>query len=340
MATKPTLHEVAAAAGVSQASASRALTGRSASPDMVRKVRRAAKSIGYLPDATARALRLGGRRQVVFGVADIGNPNYVQMLRAIEEELDETANVSVTALGRRENQSLELLRMISMGAGDGLIITPIQVTRALRQAIRESVVPIVVIGRLEPGLEVDNVFVDSSEAVQMAVDHLVEAGRSHIGMIHGPENTNPGKVRRAGFHTAMARHELSRVAVREVTATDFTHAAGVEAATRLLSAVKAEGEQLDAIVCVNDLVAIGALHAADQFGLKVPEDVAVTGIDDTDLASLYKPSLTSVSLHSDERGRVAAQMLRDRFEDPSRPPRKEAVQPTLKIRSSTIGEAR
>ncbi|QYM64320.1 MULTISPECIES: LacI family DNA-binding transcriptional regulator [unclassified Microbacterium] len=87
MGTKPTLHEVAAAAGVSLASASRALTGRSASPEMVRKVRTAAKRIGYLPDATARSLRLGGRPQVVFAVDDIGNPNYVQMLRAIEEEL-------------------------------------------------------------------------------------------------------------------------------------------------------------------------------------------------------------------------------------------------------------
>lgn len=339
MGTKPTLHEVAAAAGVSLASASRALTGRSASPEMVRKVRTAAKRIGYLPDATARSLRLGGHRQVVFAVDDIGNPNYVQMLRAIEEELGETTRISVSSTGRRPDQTVELVRMLSMGAGDGLIISPLRVTPALRQALADTVVPVVVIGTLHSDLDIDSVFVDSSVAVGMVVDHLVELGRTRIGVINGPGNTNPGAARRAGFAAAVARHDLPRIEALQITAADFTVGAGVDAAERLLSATLDSGIPVDAILCANDLIAIGAISAARRRGLRVPDDVAVTGIDDTELAALYSPPLTSVSLQSDRRGRIAARMLSDRFADPSRPSRRETVEARLVIRASTRGDS-
>lgn len=338
MGTKPTLHEVAAAAGVSLASASRALTGRSASPEMVRKVRTAAKRIGYLPDATARSLRLGGHRQVVFAVDDIGNPNYVQMLRAIEEELGETTRISVSSTGRRPDQTVELVRMLSMGAGDGLIISPLRVTPALRQALADTVVPVVVIGTLHSDLGIDSVFVDSSVAVGMVVDHLVDIGRTRIAVINGPGNTNPGAARRAGFAAAVERHALPRAEAMQITAADFTVGAGVDAAEKLLAATLDAGIPVDAILCANDLIAIGAISAARRRGLRVPEDLAVTGIDDTDLAALYSPPLTSVSLQSERRGRIAARMLSERFADPSRPPRRETVEARLVIRASTTGE--
>lgn len=338
MGTKPTLHEVAATAGVSLASASRALTGRSASPAMVRKVRAAAKLIGYLPDATARSLRLGGHRQVVFAVDDIGNPNYVQMLRAIEEELGESARISVSATGRRPDQTVELVRMLSMGTGDGLIISPLRVTPALRQALADTVVPVVVIGTLHSDLGIDNVFVDSAVAVGMVVDHLIGIGRTRIGVINGPGNTNPGAARRAGFAAAVQRHALPRGQAMDATAVDFTVGAGVDAAERLLAATLDSGIQIDAIVCANDLIAIGAINAARRRGLRVPDDLAVTGIDDTELAALYSPPLTSVSLQSDRRGRIAARMLSERFADPTRPTRRETVEATLVVRASTIGE--
>ncbi|MDR6868118.1 LacI family transcriptional regulator [Microbacterium resistens] len=339
MGTKPTLHEVAAAAGVSLASASRALTGRSASPEMVRKVRAAAKRIGYLPDATARSLRLGGHRQVVFAVDDIGNPNYVQMLRAIEEELGDAIRLSVSATGRRPDQTVELIRSLSMGAGDGLIISPLRVTPALRQALAETVVPVVVIGTLHSDLGIDNVYVDSSVAVGMVVDHLVAIGRRNIGVINGPGNTNPGAARRAGFAAAVRRHDLHPSESLQITATDFTVSAGIEAATLLFTRAREDGEALDAVVCVNDLIAIGAINAAMRLGLRVPEEIAITGIDDTEMAALYNPPLTSVSLQSARRGRLAARMLRERFADPARPPQRESVEATLVVRGSTMAEA-
>lgn len=338
MGTKPTLHEVAAAAGVSLASASRALTGGSASVNMIRRVRSAAKEIGYLPDATARSLRMGGQRQVVFAVDDIGNPNYVQMLRAIETELGDNLRLSVTSTGRRSDQTVDLVRSLSMGAGDGLIISPIRVTPELRQALAETVVPVVVIGSLHADLGIDNVFVDSATAIGMVVDHLVQTGRRNIGVIHGPGNTNPGATRRRGFTYAIQRNGLEISPSLELTASDFTVAAGITAATELINRSDALGLNMDAIVAVNDLIAIGAMSAASKLGRRIPEDLAVTGIDDTELASIYNPGLTTVSLASAERGTLAARMLLRRFADPKLPPQREAVGVKLMVRGSTTVE--
>jgi LacI family transcriptional regulator len=115
-----------------------------------------------------------------------------------------------------------------------------------------------------------------------------------------------------------------------IMASDFTHDAGEKAANALLTHFEP-----DAIVCANDLLAIGALRALRSRGLRVPEDVAVVGVDDTELAELATPTLTSVSLGSEERGRIAATMLLDRLRDPDRPATRSTVQPRLVLRASS-----
>jgi LacI family transcriptional regulator len=334
---KPNLHHVAQLAGVSIASASRALTGQSASAETVKKVRAAAKKLGYVPDATARTLRLGGTRQVVFAVDDIGNPNYVAMLRAVERELGSRGiRLSVSATGRDPKQTLDLVRSLSVGVADGLIISPIRVTPELRRALEECVVPVVVIGSLDKEVAIDRVRVNSTHAVEMAVDHLVEVGRRHIAFINGPLDTNPGAARQLGFESAASSHGLSYSSGQMICADDFTAAAGLAAANKLLKNIRGAGEPIDAIVAANDLIGVGAISACVGAGLQVPADVAVTGIDDTEIAAVFNPPLTSVSLRAAKRGRQAAQLLLKRFEDPFRDPELLTVDPVLRIRASTV----
>lgn len=338
MKAKPTLHQVAQTAGVSLASASRALTGNSASPEMVRKVRGAAKSLGYLPNATARSLRLGGTLQVVFAVDDIGNPNYVEMLRSIEREFGVSGpRLSITATGRNPQQTIDLVRSLNVGVGDGLIISPIRVTPELRRALMETVVPVVVIGSLHREVEIDSIRVDSAVAVGMAVEHLVSIGRRNIVMINGPIDTNPGAARRRGFLDAATRLGLDPSPEVQVAAADFTVAAGSAAASDMLVRFRSSSRLVDAIVAANDLIGIGAISAALNEGLRVPDDIAITGIDDTEIASVYNPPLTSVSLQASERGRLAARLLLERFEDPTREHRTQTVAPRLAVRQSTVG---
>lgn len=331
---KATLHEVASTAGVSLASASRALTGGSASLEMVRKVRRAAKRVGYVPDATARSLRLGGTRQVVFAVDDIGNLNYVAMLRAIEREFgDAGIRLNITATGREEDQTVSLVRSMNMGIGDGLIISPLRVTPALRRALLDLVVPVVVIGSLHREVPLDLVRVDSAHAVELAVAHLIDIGRRRIGFVNGPLDTNPGASRRRGYLAALQNAGIDVDERLVEVADDFTIDAGRAAGTRLIRRRDELG--IDAIVAANDLLAVGVINASLADGIDVPGDVAVTGIDDTEYAASYNPSITSVSIGSSARGRLAAQLLLARFADPTRPPETATVTPSLVVRTST-----
>lgn len=334
MSHRATLHDVAAQAGVSVASASRALIGGSASLEMISKVRRAAKQLGYVPDATARSLRMGGTRQVVFAVDDIGNLNYVAMLRAIEHEFTGAGiRLNVTATGRSERQTLDLVRSMNSGAGDGLIISPLRVTPALRRALLETVVPVVVIGSLHRDVAIDVVSVDSALAVELAVAHLVATGRRRIAFLNGPLDTHPGASRRRGYLAGLAAAGMTPDESVVEVADDFTIEAGRRSTALLIE--RRPSNTFDAIVAANDLLAVGAISTCLASGVGVPDEVAVTGIDDTEFAASYNPSITSVSIGSAERGKRAARLLLERFAEPTLAPRTSAVHPSLIARAST-----
>jgi LacI family transcriptional regulator len=198
-------------------------------------------------------------------------------------------------------------------------------------------VPIVVIGRSLEKQGIDSVSTDSAEGLGQAVAHLVEIGRRRIGFVNGPLDTTPGAARQRGFDAATSGAAFAGDHAETERADDFTVAAGLAAAHRLLVR-DPEAGPFDAVVAANDLLAIGVIRAAGELGLSVPRDLAVTGMDDTEIGRVFQPSLTSVSLGSAERGRVAAQLVLDRVGDVVRPAQQVAVGPHLFVRESTAQE--
>ncbi|BCB87421.1 LacI family transcriptional regulator [Phytohabitans suffuscus] len=329
---RPTVHTVAARAGVSIASASRVLNGIGGSAETVRRVREAAAAVGYVPNAIARSLQAQRTGLIALAVEDIGNPVYVAMMRAIEAVVAGSGHqLLVHATGGNVAGETALLRRLAHRYVDGMIISPIRVTDAHVEALTASPVPVVVVGQLPEEVPVDNVRADSRTGIALAVDHLVAAGRTRIGFVNGPLDTVPGAARDAGFRAAMARHGLA-VDPATVEVGDFQYAAGRAAAERLL-----DRTEPDAIVCANDLIAVGALHALLVAGRRVPEDVALVGMDDTELAQMSFPQISSVSLGSAERGQLAAGLLLDRIADGTLAPRREHVAPSLAVRASSGG---
>lgn len=327
-----TLNQVAQRAGVSLASASRALNGESASQQTIDRVRAAALELSYIPDARAQSLKTGSTRQLTFAVADVGNQVYVQMMRAVEDAVRDLGyRVLIASTRSAVEAEIDLLRGLRRGYADGLIISPLRVTDDFLAELRQVPVPVVVIGGLPKGLPADNVRANSAAGVALAIDHLRETGRARIGFINGPRDTTPGSNRRRGFLAAMKKAELPVVEDRTAEATDFTFEAGASAAAALFTRTT----DLDAVVAANDLLAVGTLHAAHDAGLSVPDDLAIVGMDDSPLASQVHPTLTSVCLGSEERGRRAAELLLERLEDPDLEPRRVVVQPQLVIRDST-----
>ncbi|MET0933055.1 MAG: LacI family DNA-binding transcriptional regulator [Mycetocola sp.] len=331
-AKKSTLVLVAERAGVSIASVSRVLNGLPASDRVVESVRTAARELGYVPDATARSLKVGKTEQIALAVADVGNPVYVAMMHEVSRVIAKDGyRLVLSSTGGAVQDEIDLLEGLNRGFADGLILSPLRVTDELVARLRDSRLPIVIIGSLPDGVELDNVRADSVRGMGLAVKHLARQGRRNIAFLNGPVDTVPGAARLGGYLKAMAKRDLAVDPDAQVNASDFTFKAGLEAAETLLSRFTP-----DAIVCANDLLAVAAMKVLTRRGLSVPGDVALVGMDDTDIAELANPSLTSVNLGSVARARAAAKLLLRRLNEPGAPVKQVVIEPSLTIRESSV----
>ncbi|MGP4114743.1 LacI family DNA-binding transcriptional regulator [Streptomyces sp. 4N509B] len=340
---QPTVVSIAERAGVSVASVSRVLNGQAARRDTAERVRRAAAELGYVPNAVARSLKDGRTRQLTFAVPDIGNPAYVAMVRAIQTVTKAAGyRLLLHSTDAVAEDELAVVRSLRDRTSDGLIICPIRVTDAHIEALTNAARPVVVIGSPPEDVPVDSVRADSVAGAAIAVRHLYATGRRRVAFVNGPPDTVPGHNRERGYRAALAECGLP-YDERLVVHTDFGIDAGTVAAERLLGL--GPDERPDAIFCANDQLALGALRALHVGGLRIPDDIAVAGMDDSSLAQAAWPPLTSVDLRSSVRGRRAAELLLDRLErleqlgrDPGtdRPRhRTTTAPPRLVVRAST-----
>ncbi|MDQ2781264.1 LacI family DNA-binding transcriptional regulator [Lapillicoccus sp.] len=336
MTRRPTVVEVADRAGVSIASVSRVLNGKSARSDTEDRVRAAVADLGYLPDSRGRALKLGSTLQVAFAVDDVGNPVYTEMLQGVEEGMSGSgARLLVASTGHDLGDLVALVASLSRGYADALVISPLRRSPELVQALVDAPVPVVVVGDVGEGTPLDTVRTDSRQGVVIAHEHLRQTGRRRIAFVNGPTDTAPGRARRDGYEQACAAalSEGQSSAYGMVEASDFSVGAGEKAWAELQT--RGSGRRPDAVIAANDLLAFGVMRAALSAGLRIPGQLGVVGIDDTQFARVFSPSLTSVSLGARERGRIAARLLLERLEAPTTPPRVERVEPVLVVRESS-----
>lgn len=279
----------------------------------------------------SRAACAGRTFQVALGVADIGNPTYVAMMRSVEAALRPTNyRVLLHSTGNDTDGELAFVESLRSGTVDGLILQTLRGRDELLQALAGLPIPAVVIGNLPDDAAIDCVSTDSAQGIGLAVQHLIDAGRTRVALLNGPLDTAPGRARRQGFERAVQAGGRDIDPHLVVQRADFNHQDGYAAASVLL-----QQHIPDAIVCANDLIAMGALRALSERGLRIPEDVAVTGMDDTDLAAMCNPPLTTVSLGAERRANLAVELLQARIEDPARPPQRRTVEPSLVVRESS-----
>jgi LacI family transcriptional regulator, galactose operon repressor len=327
----PTLATVARIANVSVASASRVLNGIKTNPETSRRVMEAAAAVGYVPNAAARSLRSRRTGQIAFAMPDVANPVYTMMIRSIADVARAAGSrLILHSTDANAEDELAFLDTLKERYVDGLILVSLDFTEAHAEAIAAPAVPVAVIGTVAKDVRVDNVRVDSRRGAADAVRHLSAGGRSSIAFLNGPEGTTPGQARRRGYLDGLRACGLQRDDDLIETAADFTIEAGREAARNLLARVVP-----DALLCANDLIAIGALGALRAGRLEVPRDVALVGMDNTPLATVTSPSLTTVDLGSGERARFAAELLLARIEQPGRRVRVVDVEPRLVVRESS-----
>src|SRR5438093_1316313 len=232
-ARRPTVVTVAKRAGVSIASVSRVLNGLPASPRMARRVRAATAALDYVPDLRGRSLKAGRTMQLAFAVADIANPVYIEMMRAIDE-LTKAAGFRLVlhSTGSDPANEIDLIEGLGRRYADGLILSPLRITPDHLRALRAAQVPIVIIGSLPDDEPLDSVRADSRRGVGLAIEHLFAAGRRSIAFVNGDPRTVPGTARQEGYRAALAVAGLRYDERLEIDGGEFTYAAGVGAARR------------------------------------------------------------------------------------------------------------
>lgn len=331
----PTITTVARLANVSVASASRVLNGIRTSPATLARVTEAAESVGYVPNAAARTLRSRRTGQIAFAMPDVGNPVYTTMVGAIQDVARARGwRLMLHSTGADAEDELAMVRDLKHRFVDGLILASLYLTEAHADELRRAAAPVIVIGRPTRGTPVDTVRAYSRKGAAAAVRHLHAFGRRRIAFVNGPEHTAPGASRRRGYLDGLRSCGLGREDALIEVADDFMIEPGRRATERLL-----ERASPDAVLCANDLLAIGALSALRDAALAVPDDVALVGMDNSALSEVTWPALTSVDLGSAERAGIAAELLLQRIEEPTRAPRVVGVEPRLVVRASSGAKA-
>ncbi|HEX2903541.1 MAG TPA: LacI family DNA-binding transcriptional regulator [Jatrophihabitans sp.] len=302
------LVEVARAAGVHPATASRALNPQArdeVSASTVLRVQRAAEQLGYVPNTLARGLRTSRSFVAALVIPDITNSLFPPIVRGAEQVL---AGAGFTLVLTDTNNDVELERgqVASMRAHgvDGFIVATARWEDAIVADLAGSGLPTVLVNRRCDSASLPFVGADDQRGVRLCVEHL--AGLGHRAIVHlaGPADTSTGRERASAFRAAMRDHGLStRAAV--ISCTGYSESAGRLAAERLLKA----GKPFTAIVAANDLLALGATEVLAEQGLSCPADFSITGFNDLPFMRKLTPPLTTVRVPLTDMGAVAARTL-------------------------------
>lgn len=334
----PSSRDLAREAGVSQSTVSRYLNN---DPRVSKRARRAIETamntLGYTPNAAARTLITGRSRLIGLVVSNITNPFYPEVIEAVVATAAERG-YNVVLCNTQESPQLQMsyLDLLVAHQVDGAILTSMMldvdqdtVERLLKRT------PLVQVNRTAPDLQTDTVQLDNVRAGTLAAKHLLDLGHRRVGYVGGNQSTSTDVNRFEGFTRAL---DTAGVAVDAslVRHGQFTRDSGYTLTKEIL----AEPTAPTALVCGDDEVAMGAIDAVMDQGLRVPEDVAVVGFDDVPYASLRPIGLTTIRQPAAEMGRRAVELLIERIDAKTpREPIDILLRPKLVVRRTCGADA-
>lgn len=331
---RPTQADVARLANVSRATVSYVvnnLQDNQVSHETRQRVQQAIETLGYEPDAMAQSLRLGTTNTIGLLIPDMDNPHYWHIAKGVEKEAQaQDYDLLLISASLDPHRELHGVRALSRRRVDGLILILSFVDpqgKDIRQLLKQSK-PLVLMDTRMP--DVDSVMISDIDGTLEAMRHLFSLGHQRIGFVFGVAHEHLGSQRLAGYRQALDEAGLGMdedlIAYCGTTLQD-----GYDATRQLLS----RNPRPTALMVINDLLALGALRAVSDLGLRVPEDVSISSFDDISLALYANPRLTTVSINASAMGQSAAQMIFNRLRNPQMPSQYLHVKSRLIIRDST-----
>ncbi len=310
---RPTQADVARVAGVSQATVSYVISGRSGSAipeETRRRILKNASELGYVPNSAARSLRTRVTGTIASVIPDITNPFYPAFERGIQDGAERHGYVlTVYNTDGDAEKERRALRSLQAGRVDGVVGVFFHQTARDLQPLLDRAISVTLLDPTddEPGdLPLDRLHVDNVRAAEAATTYLIRRGHRHLAMIAG--RGGPREARLLGFRRALESYGLRPSG--DVIQDGDDHAGGGAAAMgRLLMLA----DRPTAVFAANDVMAIGAMLTLREAGLRVPADVAVMGFDDIPMATMVSPPLTTVAQYPERLGARAVELLVQRL---------------------------
>lgn len=303
----PTLDDVARAAGVSTATVSRCLNEKQkVSEKTLRHVMKAIDALGYTPNFNARAMAAKRTHTIGAIIPTMENAIFARGLQAFQETLHDSGyNLLVSSSAYQPELEAEQIRALVARGADGLLLIGYERDQTVYEYLERRGIPTMLAWTTAPEGVHASVGFDNCAAMRKLADHILSIGHTRISIISGIIDGNDraeGRVR--GIKESLAAHGLDPDAV-PIIETAYEIENGANAFETLMRAeVKPS-----VIMCGNDVLAAGAINRARQLGLRIPEEISITGFDDIELASILDPPLTTVHVPHREMGHIAAQEL-------------------------------
>ncbi|RED63999.1 LacI family DNA-binding transcriptional regulator [Cohnella lupini] len=333
---KNTIYQIAEHVGVSPSTVSRALSGRGYCGVKTKtRILAAAKEMNYAPDNAAKNLKMRQTNKIIFAVPDICNPFYFDMINGINQVLEDHGYLLILFYTKHSlKEELKAIQILKEKVADGLIMVSFNFGEENIRAINAAGSPVVLTNKYvspEGQDQFDYVYVDTYSGIKLATEHLIKQGIEKIGYIGGNLGEQTGYQRFCGYRDALLEANLPLVQ-EYVAESNYTESGGYLAGKSILELdARPEG-----IVAANDLMAIGVMKACEEAGFRIPDDIAIVGMDNLDISSRVYPKLTSIALMQEEIGRKAAQLLMDRLQGKPREKNEIKLLPKIVVRNSSV----
>ena len=331
---RPTVRDVAVAAGVSPSTVSNVLNNHPhIRPEKRARVNEAIAQVGYRPSFAGRQLRNGKSNLLALAIPDIRSPYFANLAHTVMLEAQERGfSLFIDETGGALEQERDIARGYPSRGIDGIIFCPVVISLDELEELKSDI-PTVLIGEYLTGGSFDHIAIDSRDSARGSAEYLIQSGRRHFAFIGArlDASSGPSRFRLDGLRDALVANGLSLDDRLVLAVSDHTREEGRRATEALMN----QGLPVDAIICAADLLAVGALSALRSQNLAVPHDVAVMGWDDSPEAHYTAPPLTSIAHDMGELARQALQSIERRQLDPSGPPLDIVVPHRLVAREST-----